>query len=106
MQQLMIVDSYESLVLTLRQRADEVNVSRLAIDDLSGMAAGYAGKILSLTGAKKIGPMSLFLVLPALGLRLAVVEDEDALAQIRRKTSPRDQNQVRYRHRTQSPPAE
>jgi hypothetical protein len=33
---------------------------------------------------------------PVLGLKLALVEDEEALAKIERNALPRDRNQVRY----------
>lgn len=36
------------------------------------------------------------LSVPVLGLKLALVEDEEALAKIERKALPRDRNQVRY----------
>jgi hypothetical protein len=57
------VSDYRGLVETCRARADELGISRLEIDRLGGLPAGYAGKLLGKDGMsprkKKMWPVSL-----------------------------------------------
>jgi hypothetical protein len=71
-----IVNDYESLIEVCRQRADELALSREGIDELSGCAPGFAGKVLGHRQAKKLGPSTLKPILQVLGLRLMVIEDD------------------------------
>ena len=83
------VRSYEDLQRALRERADALNVSRLTIDDASGLQSGYSAKLLAVRPSKRLGPATLPLLLGALGLKLLVVEDLEALERIRPKLVPR-----------------
>lgn len=82
---LAIIRSYAELHAALRQRADQLNVSRLVLDEVSGLPGGYCSKLLSPNRTKKLGALSMQLLLGALGVKLAVLEDAEQLARIRPK---------------------
>lgn|SRR5215813_8815650 len=74
------VRDYGSLHAALRARADQLQVSREQLDELTGLQSGYCAKLLSSTRIKNLGPQSLGPLLTVLGLRLLVAEDADAMA--------------------------
>lgn len=80
----MIVRDPLELVQALRQRADELDIPREAIDDLAGLTPGYASKLLATPPIKGIGPITLFALLGALGYSLALVVDEQRMVRIDR----------------------
>jgi hypothetical protein len=88
---------YQTLHAILRARADALRLSRESIDQLTGWADGYAGKLLSPTMMKILGEHSLGPMLEVLGIKLAVLEDPEALARFetRRLRLPRKEWQVR-----------
>jgi hypothetical protein len=59
------------------------------------LANGHAGKILGPSQTKRIGTLSLFLLLPALGLLLALIEDAEAVRRHRNRYLKRQDSQVR-----------
>lgn len=69
-----IVCSYDELIEVLRRRAQDLQISRLTLDELAGLSSGYSGKVLGLGQAKRLGPMSLESILGALALGIARVE--------------------------------
>lgn len=79
-----VIGDYRGLIETCRARADELALSRSEIDRLSGLPAGFAGKILGKGGLlpgkkhKRMWPVSLELMLGTLGLRILLIEDEAA----------------------------
>jgi hypothetical protein len=83
-----IVD-YTTLVLALRARAEELNISREQIDAIAGLPDRYTGKVLSIRGKKRIGLLSLGPLLGALGIKLMPVEDPEALARVQGRFEPR-----------------
>src|SRR5262245_56713324 len=80
----------------LRARAEQLNITRLQIDEIAGLTPGYASKVLaaepmiSCVGAKTLGPL-----LGTLGLKLLVVEDDEALARVQHRFESRDLKRVR-----------
>ena len=92
-----VIRSYDDLHATLRARADALEISRQAIDELAGLPAGYAGKLLGGGQVKKFGGLSLELMLQTLGLRLVVVEDPEALGRLQGRYEKRDARYVRER---------
>jgi hypothetical protein len=82
------VQGYQGLVETCRQRAAELELSRAEIDRLSGMADGYASKLLGRAGTapgankkkRRMLPTSLDSVLGVLGLKIIFIVDEAATA--------------------------
>jgi hypothetical protein len=73
--ELAVVHDYDGLRIALRARAEQLDISRLEIDRISGVANGYSSAVLSNTPRKRIGPANLGPILAALGLKLVVVED-------------------------------
>jgi hypothetical protein len=79
------VVSYDDLIAALRARKDELDISFLELDFIGGLTSGHSSKLLAPVRPymKCLGPVSLGLILGALGLRLLVVEDPEALARVR-----------------------
>jgi hypothetical protein len=90
-----LIDSYPDLVQAIRDRQDELRLSCLAIDELSGLASGHYSKLTC--GAKQIGLRTIFLLLPAMGLRMRIEPDPDAIARYGPRWQPRDERFVRHR---------
>ena len=80
---LAVVSDYRGLIEALRARAEELEVSRRTLDELGGLSDGQAAAILA--NFAGMGPVSLGLILGALGLQLAVIEDQEATARLRRR---------------------
>lgn len=57
-----------------------MNISRLELDRISGVANGYSAAVLSDTATKRIGANTIGPLLAALGVKLALIEDPDAMA--------------------------
>lgn len=84
------VASYADLHELMRARADELEISRQAIDQLARLQPGYAGKLLSPRPMRRLTDETLGFVLPALGMRLVLVEDLESLEQIKARASKRN----------------
>src|SRR5437868_13877845 len=95
-----LISDYGGLLEAFRERAKELEISRQGIDSIAGWADGYAGKLLSTGEAakrrKRIGPLSLELMLGALGLKMILVEDPEATARTLAKRDPVDHRQQRF----------
>ena len=85
----------DDLHAALRERADAINVSRLEIDKLAGLASGYSAKVLAPKPMKGIGIDSMFALVAALGCDLVLVENAESTARIKQRTPPR---QDRFKH--------
>jgi hypothetical protein len=96
---LAIVKSYDDLHYALRARADALGVSNDTLNDLAGFWPGYWAHVLGpskpQTSMRALGRTSLGCCLGVLGLKLLVVEDEDAFAKIRDRLKQRDNAQLR-----------
>lgn len=83
------VHDYGQLVGALRARVAELGVSYETVDHVSGLSNTHTSKLLALVPVKRLGRTSLGLVLGALGLKIIVVEDAEALrlvaARLKRK---------------------
>jgi hypothetical protein len=82
------VTSYAGLVAALRLRLDELGTTRETVDEVAGLPARYAGKLLSPNPVKSLGRSSLGLLLGTLGVKLIVAVDEVALERIRHRLTP------------------
>jgi hypothetical protein len=83
------IRDHDDLVALVRRRQDELGVACVTIDQIAGVPDGYFSKLMC--GIKRFGPISIFLVLAALGLRIRIEEDPDAIAKLRRRWLPRDE---------------
>jgi hypothetical protein len=90
------ISKYKDLVEACRQRANELGLSRLEIDRIGGLPAGYAGKLLAVKCKKRLGPISLETMLGVLGLKILLIEDEAATARTLALREPVDCSQQRF----------
>lgn len=79
------IRTYDDLHRALRERADEINIPRTAIDELTGLADGYAGKVLGQGKTKKLGALSFSAMLEVLGLKLLLVEDPELVERMQHR---------------------
>ncbi len=104
-----VIDSYRGLVETCRARADELAISRAEIDRVSGLPAGYAGRLLGRAGAgprgKKMWPISLEAMLGTLGLKILLIEDDAATARTLALRIPVDRSNQRFGNTCNSKPS-
>jgi hypothetical protein len=89
MRPLATVRDYRELVLALRARADELNVSGEVLDFVTNLPDGYCRKLLAPTHIRALGRISLGVMLSALGLKLIVAEDAEAFERVKRRLTPR-----------------
>jgi hypothetical protein len=94
-QELGVVGSYADLHRLLRSRADDLNLSRLEIDRLANLAPGHAAKLLSPRPLRRLGNETMPFLLSALGVRLVLQVDPDALERIKRIAKPREPGRAR-----------
>jgi hypothetical protein len=87
--------NYEDLVVALGGMVSERQISLSDLDELSGLQAGYNGKCLGQARVKKYGPMSMWLVMQTLGVRLVMIEDAEALAAMQERYTKKDVQQSR-----------
>jgi hypothetical protein len=73
------IRDHDELVALVRRRQNELKLSCLAVDEVAGLADGHFSNT---CGMKKSGPVSIFLVLEALGLRIRIEEDPEAIAKL------------------------
>lgn len=69
-----LIDDYDGLIRTIATRRRALGLSQLAVDQIAGLADGYTGKVEA--NVRRLGMMSLGLILQALGLKLAPVPGE------------------------------
>ncbi len=98
-----IVSDYAGLLEICRQRAVELDISRSGIDHLSGLPNGHAGKLLGAKQKKKLGVVSLGLMLETLGLKILIIEDEAATARTISLRTPVDRCNQRFGNKCNSP---
>jgi hypothetical protein len=77
--------SYADLHGLLRGRAEELGLSRETLDEISGLQPGYSSKLLSARPIKKLGFASMPALLPALGVKLVLMVDEQQTAALQRR---------------------
>jgi hypothetical protein len=100
------VTGYKGLVETCRQRADELAISRLEIDRLAGLPAGYNAKLLGKgngeTKQKRMWPAGLEAILGTLGLQIIIIEDHAATSKTLSRRVPVDQCNQRFDNKCNS----
>ena len=89
------VDSMPDLHAAVRARVEELELSRATIDAAAGIPDGYAAKLLAQLPVKRFGATSMWPVLRVAGLKLALIEDPEALESVTFRLPKRDRAQVR-----------
>jgi hypothetical protein len=79
----------------MRARAEQLELSREALDELSGLSNGHSSKVLCDPPMKRLGFDYVPLHLTALGLKLVVAEDQDALERYSGRRARRNGNLAR-----------
>ncbi len=87
---LRVAGDYTGLVDILRERADEMSMSREELDFQAGLQNGYTGKVLSRRHTRHLGIVSLGATLGALGLKMLLIEDTEQAAKILARRKPRE----------------
>jgi hypothetical protein len=100
------VTGYKGLVETCRQRATELALSRLEIDRLAGLPAGYSAKLLGkddgVPRKKRMWPASLEAILGTLGLQIIIIEDHAATSKTLSRRVPVDDSNQRFDNKCNS----
>jgi hypothetical protein len=86
---------YFDVIRALRDRTDDLKISRLEIDEIGGLQTGYSAKLLSMQPSKVLGPVSMGPTLQTLGLRVILVEDTEFTARTLERRKPRCDQHVR-----------
>jgi len=99
-------EGYDGLQAALRARWKALGIAGETMDEVSGLTARYASKLLSPAPPKHMGSTSLGPVLGCLGCMLVLVEDEEMMARIvgrlpdRKSTSATKPTRKRRRKRS------
>lgn len=80
---------------TFRECAEKLGLSCLLMDELTGLPAGYTGKVLGPRRIKSLGAISTDTINGALGVKLAVIEDPDAMKRMEPRWERRNEAHVR-----------
>jgi hypothetical protein len=73
----------------MRSRLAELNCSHETVDAIAGWAPGYASKVFAPKPMKHLSGFTLFILLQALGLQLAIAPDAEALAAVQSRLKER-----------------
>jgi hypothetical protein len=73
------IRSMPELIEALRKRKEELQLTNMTIDHVSGMQPGYTSKLLAPKPIKNLGPVSFEAILATLGLCVQVVEDPESV---------------------------
>jgi hypothetical protein len=87
---LVCVEHYAALLSVIRARVAEPGISYELVDHFSGLTSGHFSKLVCDPPIKRMGSMTLFLVLEALGLRLVLADDPEARARTQRRYVKRE----------------
>jgi hypothetical protein len=87
-------ETYDQLHAILRSRANDLKISRLDLDEVSGLQPGMASKLLAPRPLKRLGPTSQPLLLGALGIKFQVVVDDEKTAALQQRITTRTSRPV------------
>ena len=89
------VSSYEQMLAALRLRVTELQIKGEAFDEFAGLPQGYLSKLIGAKPIRRLGMTSFAPVLAGLGLRLLIIEDQEATERLKNRLPPRNQSFVR-----------
>jgi hypothetical protein len=96
------ITDYSQLIAALRKRRDELDVSGEWLDEIAGFPDRYAQKLLRGGSrpeekVRRLSMKTLGPILGALGVRLVLIVDHEAMRRIKGRLVKRTTNQVRHR---------
>jgi hypothetical protein len=98
------VADYSSFLRAVRARVAELDITHETLDAVSGLQSGYTSKLLASPPIRRMGPLTIFLMLQSLGMTLLLAEDKSALNVLNGRLVPRRTPRViRARSITLSP---
>src|SRR5262249_34358487 len=80
------IESYDQLIAALRDRIVELGVVFDTVESVAGLPQRYAAKLLAERPTKHFGAVTLFPVLSALGLRMRLEPDDQAIATLSKRS--------------------
>jgi hypothetical protein len=89
-------NGYQGLIAAFRARAEQLQIAISGdVNALAGLPQNYLGKLMAPSQPRRIGALSLGPVLGVLGIKLVIVEDEEALRRLNGRLEKRQQPFVR-----------
>lgn len=89
---LAVATSYDDIIRCFRERASALGMTDKTIEEIGGFTGGHVGKLLGAARTKNLGPLTFGMMLGALGLKFAIVEDEEQTARIRKRFDPSEKS--------------
>jgi len=80
---------YHELVAIIRARTNELGTTMEVVDEVAGLPTRYTSKVFAPMAIKILGKVSLGAILGALCVKLTVETDDEQLAKIRHRLTPR-----------------
>jgi hypothetical protein len=87
--------TYSEFVELLRSRLDAIDISMDQLDELAGLPRGYAGKVFGGCQTRRLGPITMWPMLQALGLKIHLTEDAELTAKMQSRYGGRQSRQAR-----------
>src|SRR5262249_37143995 len=100
-----LIESYDELVQALRRRVAEVNTTFAGLDLLAGLPQNYASKLLAPEPIRGMSAFTLMCLVNALGLRLLLAPDADALAKLKQRSDWIESSRPGPRYRPRKHPS-
>jgi hypothetical protein len=86
---------YDGMLAAVRARVAELQVNGERFDEFAGLPRGYLSKLIGARPVRRIAMTSMGPVMNGLGLRLLVIENQEATARLKNHLPPRNQSYVR-----------
>jgi hypothetical protein len=94
---------HSELMKAIRERIKQLNITLESLEEAAGLPSRYCPKILAPVPIRRVTPYTTFLLLQALGLRVELVEDADAMEKYTNKLAKIRNKQPMRRGGTHEP---
>lgn len=88
------ITNYDEMVDVLRARKSELGLSDAVVDELTGLPTGYTGKVLGPARVKKMGALSLWLMLEVLAFDMRLDSSVEKAAKMQERWEKRSEGQA------------
>jgi hypothetical protein len=75
----------DEFLAALRARVTELDISQATLDAIAGLPVGFSGKLLCNPPMRHLSSLTLWLVLGAVGFKLALISDAEGLAKVQNR---------------------